>query len=350
MNKRAHLDLATLPLALPLQAALAVSLCMAILGLPDLDHARSLGFRALYLATFAAWILPLTWMQRWLWRRRVAWWVQATLLLAATYAMSVLNNAAGQVLAIQLGLAPGMRWAFLLRGLDSCWLALITFCAVHAVVAYYVSLGQAQRQLAEALALARDAELRALRYQLHPHFLFNTLNAVSALVAAQRNREANRMIARLAEFLRATLDRGDCHEHALADELALTESYLDIEKARLGERLAVSIQIGPDVLDALVPYLLLQPLVENAIRHGIAPRIAPGRLALRLWHAHQRLHLCVENDVDPAHEAGARGIGTDNIAARLAQLYPGEHLFEAGPFDGGYRVTIALPLRAAGAA
>jgi two-component system sensor histidine kinase AlgZ len=158
------------------------------------------------------------------------------------------------------------------------------------------------------------------------------------------------MIARLAEFLRATLERGDCHEHALADELALTESYLDIEKARLGERLVVSIQIGPEVLGALVPYLFLQPLVENAIRHGIAPRVETGSLTLQLTQAEGKLAVCVENDMAPAAAPSGRGIGLDNIASRLQQLYPGAHRFDTEvTAEGRYRVNIALPLRTAGA-
>ena len=99
---------------------------------------------------------------------------------------------------------------------------------------------------------------------------------MSSLVATGRQRDANRMIAQLADLLRATLAIGHAHEHSLADELALTESYLEIEKARLGERLHVTLDIGPGILDAQVPCLLLQPLVENAVRHGIAPRTEAG--------------------------------------------------------------------------
>lgn len=202
------------------------------------------------------------------------------------------------------------------------------------------------------MSLARDAELRALRYQLHPHFLFNTLNAISTLVADERSREARHMLSRLGEFLRATLDGADGHEVALADELSLTETYLDIERVRLGERLALKWTVGPDVLDALVPYLILQPLVENAIRHGIALRRQPGRLEVHILRRGDRLHIRVGND-------GARGeaalseearrssmVGLRNVSERLAKLYPGNHTLEARPRDdGGYDVALDLPFR-----
>lgn len=349
----ASIDLAALPISMPILSALAISLCMAILGLPDMAESYSALFRGLFLGACALWLCPLIFLQRYLWRRQQAWWSTALLILGLTYMMALVNAVLGQHLAIHLGLSKAFTWSRIFRGLDGCWLALIAFCAVHAVAVYYAALGQSQLQLAIALAAAREAELRALRYQIHPHFLFNTLNAISALVAAQRNREANRVIAHLADFLRATLDHEDRHEHALADELALTDSYIDIEKARLGERLRVSTHLGPDILDARVPYLILQPLVENAIRHGIARSSAGGRLDLRLWCEGARLHIEVDNDsADTPAGADARtrasgGVGLANIAGRLAKLYPGEHQFQADATAGRYCVRIALPLRAA---
>ena len=348
--------LAAVPFWMPILAALPISLCMGIMGLPELGHGQSATFRTLYLCAYVVWIFPLTFLQRALWRRRQSWWVVSLTLLAVSYAVSLVNNVLGQQLAINLNLAQGFRWGAIFRGLDGCWLALIAFCAVHAVVAYYAALGHAQVRVAEALALARDAELRALRYQVHPHFLFNTLNGISTLVTSERNREASRMIARLADFLRTTLDRDDGHEHALADELALTEGYLDIEKARLGDRLCVKIHVGPDVLHAFVPYLILQPLVENAIRHGIALRSEAGRLDLHITRQDGRLLIRLDND-GPAPAAGAEtaareslGVGLANVGERLAKLYPDDHRFTVDAREGGsYTVRIVLPLRAADA-
>ena len=265
-------------------------------------------------------------------------------LLAASYAMSVVNSLLGQRLAIGLGLETGYHWDDLLRGLDGCWLALIAFCAMHAVAVYYLSLQRSRLRLAQALADARDAELRALRLQVNPHFLFNTLNAVSALVAAGANRDANRMLARVSDFLRATLAHDGRHEHTLAEELALTEAYLDIEKARLGERLQLAMHAGPDLLDAAVPYLMLQPLVENAVRHGIAPMAAPGRIDIRVDRADDRLCVDVRNDgAQPATRGG--GIGLANVANRLRHLYGDAQRVDAGWRDGRFHVSLTLPLR-----
>ena len=339
---------ATPPL-IPVLVALPVIACMAILGLPAIGHGHALAFRTLFIVACVAWIVPLALLQRALWRRDVKWLPTALALLAASYAMSVLNNLLGQRLAIELGLVKGYRLDELTMGLDGCWLALIMFCAVHAGAVYYLGLQRAQLRLAQALAAARDAELRALRLQVNPHFLFNTLNAVSALVAAGANRDANRMIGRVADFLRATLAHDGRHEHALAEELALTEAYLDIEKVRLGARLQLSMKAGPDLLDAAVPYLMLQPLVENAIRHGIAPLAAPGRLDILVGSEGGRLLVDVRNDGQPdaARDgtAGA-GIGLANVAERLRRLYGADQQLDAGWREGRFAVRIALPLRA----
>lgn len=339
--------LADPPFRHALLAALPISVCIAIMAVPDFGHERPLIFRTLYLCTYLAWITPTAWLQRHLWRRGLPWWGTVLALLAATYAMSVANSLLGQTLSIRLDLRNAYDWSTLFAGLDGCWLPLIAFCATHAVVAYNAALGSEQSRVAEALLMARDAELRALRFQLQPHFLFNTLNAVSALVSTGRDRDANRMIAQLADLLRATLASGQAHEHALADELALTESYLEIEKARLGERLRIAIDIGPGLLDAQVPCLLLQPLVENAVRHGIAPDAAGGALALAICAAGATLHICLVNDARTGAAGGeSLGVGMRNVAERLKKLYGGACRFTARPVAGNrFEVAIEIPLR-----
>lgn len=340
------------PFWLPLLAGLPIGLCLVVMALPVLGHGHATAYRILYLLAYLAWTVPLTVLQRALWRHRSPLWATALLLLATTYLMSLANNALGVALAVVAGwgLAPDFAWTGIFRGLEGCWLALIAFCAIHAVVAYYAELEQEQARRVEAVSLARDAELRALRYQLRPHFLFNTLNAISALVAENRNPQARQMIARLGEFLRATLDGSDSHEVALADELALTETYLEIEKARLGERLRLKWHIGPDLLRARVPYLLLQPLVENAIHHGIAQRSGQGQLDIRISREGDQLQLCLGNDAEPQQSASAAqrdgAIGLRNVSERLAKLYPGAHTIHAGPrAGGGFEVRLGLPFR-----
>jgi hypothetical protein len=335
----------------PVLAALPVCVCMAILGLPAIGHGHAMAFRTLYFVACTVWIAPLALLQRALWRRDVRWLPTALALLAASYAMSLLNALLGQRLAIERGLETVYHLDELTRGLDGCWLALIVFCTLHAGAVYYLSLQRAQLRLAQAQAAARDAELRALRLQVNPHFLFNTLNAVSALVADGANRDANRMIARVSDFLRATLAHDGRHEHALAEELALTEAYLDIEKARLGSRLQLTMKTGPDLLDAAVPYLMLQPLVENAIRHGIAPLATPGRLDILLERSGSQLTVDVRNDGRQADTVGEEGsgIGLANVAERLRHLYGDAQQVDAGwRADGRFGVRIALPLRPLG--
>lgn len=338
------------PLLVPVLAALPVSACMVILGLPAIGLGHATEFRLLYFVTCMAWLVPLTLLQRAMWRRRYRWLVMAPVLLAASYAMSVVDNLLGQRLAIGLGLETDYHWDALLRGLDGCWLALVAFCAIHALGVYYLAYQRTQLRLAHAAAAQRDAELRALRYQLNPHFLFNTLNAISALVATNQNRDANRMLGRVSDFLRATLDHDGCHEHALAEELALIEAYLDIEKVRLGARLRVTTRIGPDVLDAAVPYLLLQPLVENAIRHGIVPCSGGGQLDIGVARDGEQLLVDVRNDgaaPDAAVPGEGGGIGLPNVTERLRSLYGAAQRVDAGwREDGRFHVQLALPLRA----
>ena len=159
------------------------------------------------------------------------------------------------------------------------------------------------------------------------------------------------MLARLSDFLRTVLDARPRHEVTLAEEIAMTEAYLEVEKARLGRRLQLAWQLGDGVLAAYVPYLLLQPLVENAIRHGIAPRRAPGRLDLRIVRNGTRLELHLINDLPdtdatPSPPDGARdAVGLDNVRGRLARLYPGDAALQTGIEGDRYHVRLTLPLR-----
>jgi two-component system LytT family sensor kinase len=233
----------------------------------------------------------------------------------------------------------------------------LLFCVLlvgiaHAVV-YYLRYRERERAAERLAAGLTEARLQALKMQLQPHFLFNTLNAISALIPADA-KPARRMVARLGDLLRIALEHEETQEVTLREELAFLEPYLEIEQARLGDRLTVMMEIAPETLDALVPHLMLQPLVENAIRHGIAPRIEPGRIEISVTRgvADGFLHLEVRDDgVGMDREGGTRtrkGVGLTNIQSRLEQLYDGEHRFELanGP-HGGLIVRIALPFRRA---
>jgi two-component sensor histidine kinase len=218
---------------------------------------------------------------------------------------------------------------------------------VSHILRYYREFRDRELRSSQLEARLAETRLQILKMQLHPHFLFNTLNAISALIH-QDVELADRMIARLGDLLRATLENASLQEVAFRQELDFIEPYLEIEKARLGPRLTVQMAIDPAALDARVPNLILQPLVENAIRHGIASRAEPGWIEISARRDNGFLHLAV-NDDGPglAGQAPTEGIGLGNTRARLAQLYGANHRLELtrGP-KGGLRVAIAIPYRA----
>jgi two-component system, LytTR family, sensor kinase len=196
--------------------------------------------------------------------------------------------------------------------------------------------------------LAR-AELQHLKAQLHPHFLFNALNTVSSLVRTQPD-TATRMIAQLSTLLRHALQRESAQEVPLRDELTILAAYVDIEQSRFEDRLSVIWNIAPDAMSAQVPHLLLQPLVENAIRHGIAPRSEPGSVEIAAFRRNGSLHLSVADDGvgRVEHTAPRAGVGLSNTRDRLRQLYgAAQSLSVDAVVPHGLRVDITLPFREA---
>jgi len=192
-----------------------------------------------------------------------------------------------------------------------------------------------------------QAQLQALQRQLHPHFLFNTLHTISALM--HRDVEAaDAMLARLSDLLRLTLDQVGMQVVPLKAELDFVEKYLEIEKTRFGDRLQVRIDAEPGTLDASVPNFVLQPLVENALRHGIGPKLGVGHVDLSARRDGDRLLLVVRDNgrgVSPDKlSAFNTGVGLGNTRSRLRHLYGADHRFEfEAPEDGGLAVTIEVP-------
>jgi two-component system LytT family sensor kinase len=191
-----------------------------------------------------------------------------------------------------------------------------------------------------------EAQLQALQRQLHPHFLFNTLNTVSGLIRTDPD-GADKMIDRLGDLLRMTLHKSGIQEVSLKEELDVLGKYVEIERTRFGNRLTIDMQVQPETLDAQVPSLVLQPLVENAIRHGIAPNARPGRIAVSAERENDELVLQVLDNGDglPPERLMAlnRGVGLDNTRARLSHLYPDHFEFSFSNLDRGFRVTIRIP-------
>jgi two-component system LytT family sensor kinase len=206
-----------------------------------------------------------------------------------------------------------------------------------------------ERELAASQLETRLAQvqLQVLKMQLHPHFLFNTLHAISALMHSDVE-AADRMVARLSDLLRSTLENSGVQEVPLKQELEILERYLAIEQARFRDRLTVEMRIDPETLDARVPNLILQPLVENAIQHGIAPRAASGRIEIHSHRENGTLNLRVRDDgkglSEGATAALKEGVGLANTRARLQQLYGASHRFElANAPDGGLVVSLTIP-------
>jgi sensor histidine kinase YesM len=199
-------------------------------------------------------------------------------------------------------------------------------------------------QLETQVATAR---LGALKAQLQPHFLFNTLNAIVVLVRQQKGQQAEETLARFSDLLRAVLADMDAQEVALARELEYLKLYLSIEQLRFSDRLRVDFDVDPELLDAAVPHMSLQPIVENAIRHGIGPRATPGVIEIRARRVGASLNVIVRDD-GPGFRAGGKdhgmGLGLANTRARLRQLYgaDAELRTETGP-GGGAVVTLVLP-------
>jgi signal transduction histidine kinase len=246
---------------------------------------------------------------------------------------------------------PALPWATYLQrqylaGLD--W-ALMTYAAIvgisYAVTYYHEA---RERELKGAYLETRlvEARLRMLEAELHPHFLFNTLHAISTLVHSNPE-SADRMISRLSDLLRLTFDRSGQARIALQEELEYLQKYLEIEQIRFQDRLTVQYDVEPDTLDAEVPRLILQPLVENAIKHGISPRTGPGVIKISARRRDTRLWLEVsDNGVGVAATARKRldsGVGLANTRDRLECLYGVDHQLDFSDANGGLAVAMEIP-------
>lgn len=225
----------------------------------------------------------------------------------------------------------------------------MTVAATHAFL-YYRSFQQGQLRAAQLQAQLANANLTALKMQLHPHFLFNALHSISALQMTDRE-AAQKMTALLGDFLRMTLRDLDRQEIPLRQEFEFLQRYLAIEQMRFGSRLRFSVDAAAEILDAAVPQLILQPIVENAVRHGIAPYGCGGEITVRAVRDNERLLLTVQDSgpgilEDRIDAPATSGLGLANTRARLSQLYGvAQHLVLENLSGGGFRVRVELPFR-----
>lgn len=274
--------------------------------------------------------------------------------------VGTLGASAAEVVALHF---EKFDWPDLMGNSMQFAVVLFLWCSLYfSIKQWQQTLGERERLL-RAESEAREARLSALRYQLNPHFLFNSLNAASTLMLDGDAAGATRMLSQIGDLLRTTLDSNALPEVPLAQELAFIDQYLAIEQTRLGSRLRVERKISNDTLDAVVPGMLLQPLVENAVRHGVAALVEGGMIRIES-HVHaDRLQIMVSNSgprrgVIACSEAASGsngrsnsngrggGIGLKNTEERLRTLYGNDHQFTLGwPEAGGCEATIEIPLK-----
>ncbi len=285
---------------------------------------------------------------RWLLRQSQSW-----------IALELKAAAGAMVISIPVACAAGLilqnfyhvPWHAVVAVWAWSFFILFMWCSLYFSIKQWQQSNTEKERLLRAESEVREARLLALRYQLNPHFLFNSLNAVSTLVLDGNVPAATRMLAQIGELLRTSLDSEVIAEVALSQELAFTEGYLAIEQTRLGDRLRIDMAIPLETRDALVPNMLLQPLVENAVRYGVAPLVEGGWIAIKSALRADRLRIVIGNSGrrgEAEQKKNGNGIGLGNTAERLKTLYGTDFEFSLGwPEAGGCEVLLELPLRRA---
>lgn len=292
-----------------------------------------------------AWRFPL---DRQGWRRRVPAHLAAMVVYSVAHTtLLYLTRTAIFPLA---GLGPydyGRLPARYLMEFGNDAIGYLTFLAVIAAYRHYQAARQRELRTAQLERTLAQAELRNLRLQLQPHFLFNALNTISSTMYDDP-RAADRMIGQLSELLRLSLRTSHTQEVVLREEIDVLSHYVALMRARFGDRLRVEVQMDDDTADALVPSLLLQPLVENAIRHGNVSRRGKGALVVRTWRDGAVLRITVADDgpgAAPGTDLFGTGVGLSATRERLRLLYGDGHTLDVGNAGGGFVVSIAMPLR-----
>lgn len=285
---------------------------------------------------------------RWLRRRSRSWIAFELKAAAAAMVLSIPVTCASDLILRNFNHVP---WHALVAVWAWSFFMLLMWCSLYFSIKQWQQSSMEKERLIRAESELREARLRALRYQLNPHFLFNSLNAVSTLVLDGNGPAATRMLAQIGDLLRTSLDSEVTAEVTLSQELAFTEGYLAIEQTRLGERLRIDIAVPLETRDALVPNMLLQPLVENAVRYGVAPLIEGGWIVIKSALEADRLRIVVGNSGrrEGEQKKNGNGIGLGNTAERLKTLYGTNFEFSLGwPEAGGCEVVLELPLRRTG--
>ncbi len=271
------------------------------------------------------------------------------------------THATASLVASAAWVGFGLAWAFLvgisfdLAGGVDRYLAQLPILFLSGVLLFLLAIAfnyllitfeasqRAEQKALELQVLGREAELKALRAQIDPHFLFNSLNSINALIMADPA-GARRMCVLLAEFLRGCLKLGSAERISFDEEIQLAEHYLSIEKVRLGARLIVETDLDTACKKCRVPPLILQPLIENAITHGVAPMLEGGTVRIEARHQADAIRIVVENPFEA--KAGTKtgvGLGIENVRMRLAKLFNGDARLNVNEHSGRFRIELQLP-------
>jgi two-component system LytT family sensor kinase len=244
----------------------------------------------------------------------------------------------------------GMELFSYFDGAMSAFWVMLVWSGLYFGIKYYMLLQEEKQRSLKIASMAHESQLKMLRYQLNPHFLFNTLNAISTLILDKETKLANSMVTRLSHFLRYTLESDPMQKVTVTEEMEAIKLYLDIEKVRFDERLQLHFDVKPEAADALMPGLLLQPLVENCIKYAISRSVDGGSIGISASVCEKSLLLSVADDGPGLDLKYGRmpkggGVGVSNCRERLKELYAGEQSFRLGATDPhGLTVSIKIPL------
>ena len=307
--------------------------------------------------------LMLRYLYRFLWNRPI--WVQAIAFLAGSFGAGYLwMKCRGYIYFGWIETAKDMEaWneklgpevveiyekVSFLEGPLSAGSVMLAWSALYFAIKYYRIFQEVRESALKSAAMAHEAQLKMLRYQLNPHFLFNTLNAISTLILEQQTELANRMVTRLSSFLRYSLDNDPMQKITLKEELAALLLYLDIEKVRFEDHLNLEVDVSDEAQEAMIPSLLLQPLVENAIKYGIAQSEEDGhlRIAAKVFAGDLLIQLSDDGPgvaLSNGQIPDAKGVGLRNTRERLLELYGSQHSFRLSETEPhGLTISIRIP-------
>jgi hypothetical protein len=281
--------------------------------------------------------------------RRVGWrqWTLAlTLALPASLAWSLFTFVVMHYRSPwPMGHSPGEPYLEIFLNTAAMFLLFMAWACGWVAITYGGALADRELRLARAELSAADARNQMLRYQLNPHLMFNTLNALSTLILERDWRRADGLVTNLSKFLRASLARAPQEKVTVGEEVDIQQQYLAIEHARFEDRLVVRVAVAPEAEACLVPSLILQPLVENAIKFAVMPNKGLVTVAIEAQAQNGRLHLAVRDDgAGPPGNASSLGMGIENVRRRLAVVYGAQAAFTAGPRrSGGFEAALEIP-------